>query len=327
MCNIKNNMVKLKKNSYKKNIKLILYIIALISPLMGALSIVVSKYVINNISPISLLFYRWLIAVLVMTPFMFKSFIKEREVILKNMLNINIVALSGVALFNLFLYYSLRYTSSANASIIINVFPVFVLLFERVINKNKLKIVQYFSIIVSLIGALVIVSHGEIQKAIENLFSNFGDFIVLASAITYAIYFFNVKSKSKDISFYTYVYTTFLLGTLYIFPLYLFDFLYLKNTFDPNSLNISIIFFLGIGVSIIGMVTLNYTILKFGATTASVLYYFNPLFTAIFAALILNEKLELYHLFGMLLIIIGVNLHAIYRIFNSRNILKNNFES
>ncbi|MCC8416962.1 MAG: EamA family transporter [Rickettsia endosymbiont of Bryobia graminum] len=75
------------------------YLIALIPPFMSSVSYVSSKYIIEDVSPISLLFYRWLVALIVLTPFVIKSFIAEINNIYSEIRILSIMAISGVTLF------------------------------------------------------------------------------------------------------------------------------------------------------------------------------------------------------------------------------------
>lgn len=291
------------------------YFVAMIPPFMGAVSYVTSKYVINEISPISLLFFRWIVAVIILTPFLARNFYNDLAIIKSNIGVIFITAISGVTCFNLFLYHALQFTSSTSASIIVSLFPIFVLFLGVIVNKDSLHKTQISAIILSFLGVLIIVTHGNILSEISSLFSNFGDFLALAAAACWAIYTFTVKFKPTDISFYSYIYSTFLIGTILLLPLYLFDLFYLDNSFEPNLTIISVIFCLGFGVSIIGMLSFNSTILKIGPNLSSIFYYLAPLFTAILAIIILDEKIEYFHMVGMALILFGINFPMVVKYF------------
>ena len=291
------------------------YILALVPPLMAACSYTASKYVIDDISPIALLFYRWFSALVMLTPFALGGFISELKAIRENVGIVTIISASGVTFFNFFIYYSLQYTTSTNTAIVTSVFPVFVLFLGVLIYKDKLQKLQLFSMAIALIGAVVIISHGHILQGIEGLFHNVGDFIALAAALCFAIYFVAVKSKPKNISFYPFVYATFLIGTILILPIYLFDVLYLGNRFDINVQNVSVILFLGFAVSIVGMMLMNMTMLRIGPNLASILFYAAPLFTALISVTVLGEKFEMFHLVGMVFIVVGVNLPVFWNMY------------
>ncbi|XVN42965.1 MAG: DMT family transporter [Candidatus Rickettsia vulgarisii] len=117
---------------------------------------------LNDISPISLLFYRWLVALIFLTPFSIRSFIFEINIIRSKIHILFVMAISGATLFNFFVYTALQHTSSTNVSIIISIFPLLVLFLGVLIDKQKLKKPQIYSILCSFIGLLIIVSKGGI---------------------------------------------------------------------------------------------------------------------------------------------------------------------
>lgn len=158
-------------------------------------------------------------------------------------------------------------------------------------------------------------SHGNILKGVLALFNNIGDFIALAATVCWAIYVFAVKHKPKNLSFRSFVYSTFLIGTTLICPLYLFDIFYLKHSFEPTIVNMSVIFCLGFGVSIIGMMSLNISIVKIGPNISAILFYFAPIFTSIMAVTLLKEELQPFHIIGILSILLGVNFPLIAHFF------------
>lgn len=88
--------------AYMSKIPNIYYILALIPSFMGSVSYVLSKYVINDISPITLLFYRWFVAFIVLTPFAIRAFINEFTIIRANLGILTVISIFGVTLFNLF---------------------------------------------------------------------------------------------------------------------------------------------------------------------------------------------------------------------------------
>ncbi len=238
----------------------------------------------------------------------------EFSIVRSNIGILFLIALSGVTLFNLCVYFSLKYTTSTNASIIISVFPIFVLTFGVLIGKEKLHKIQAYSMILSFLGALIIVSHGNILQDLSCLFCNIGDFIALTAALCWAVYVYAVKFKPKNLSPIGFLYSVILIGVILIIPLYLFDVFYLENAFEWSGINAAVILALGIGVSVIGLLSMNLSIAKFGPNTTSILYYLAPLFTSIAATLVLGEKFEYFHFIGMLAILAGVNLPLIARL-------------
>ena len=66
---------------------------------------------LNEIPPISLNFYRWLIAWFILLPFTYKELIEKKEYIIKNIGIFIFLGITAVSIFNSALFYSLKSVS------------------------------------------------------------------------------------------------------------------------------------------------------------------------------------------------------------------------
>ena len=65
---------------------------------------------IIDIPPISLNFYRWFLAWLVLLPFTYKELLNNRKIIFDNIFLFSLLGILAVTVFNSALFYSLRHT-------------------------------------------------------------------------------------------------------------------------------------------------------------------------------------------------------------------------
>tara|TARA_B110000196_G_C20616251_1_gene417470 strand:- start:14 stop:385 length:372 start_codon:yes stop_codon:yes gene_type:complete len=83
---------------------------------------------LENIPPLSLVFFRWSLVWLILLPFTYKEILKFKEVILKNLPLLFFLALTSVGLFNSFTYLSLAHTQVINASLFNTAIPAMIIL-------------------------------------------------------------------------------------------------------------------------------------------------------------------------------------------------------
>ncbi len=290
----------------KAKIPLLYYLIALIPPLVGAGNFIVAKATTSDIGPMSLLYWRWAVAWLVLFPFVIKDFRKDWGKIKKHYKVITACALPGIVLFNAFMYTGLKYTTSINASIIANTFPVFIVILSYIILKERINPLKSLGILFALIGTLLITTNGQLYK-LNNIFGNSGDIMALCGALIFAGYSIALRFRPSEIKVSTFTFATISLGCLLIWPLYVWEVLYIK----PMVLNpdvIGTILFVAIPVSILGVISFNISITKLGATTTGLIFYLAPVFNIIFAQLFLDEKFTFAHFAGLCLILLGINL-------------------
>ena len=98
---------------------------------------------------------------------------------------------------------------------------------------------------------------------------------------------------------------TFILGTIYLIPLYLLE-LDTRILINPNFDNTISILYIAICSSLLAFIFWNKSIEILGATKAGMIYYTLPIFTGFLAYIFLNEKISYVHIFSILLIFLGI---------------------
>lgn len=291
----------------KTKIPYIYYLIAIIPPLTGAGNFIVAKASAGEIAPMALLFWRWAIACIVLFPFVIKDCIKNASLLKKHARIILLTSIPGVVLFNAFMYTAVQYTTSINASIIANTFPIFIVILCYLISKEKIDLLKFIGIISALIGTAFIMTNGELIK-LKGLFDNVGDIIALGGALIFACYAIALRYRPKEINVTTFTFANIVCGCFMILPLYIYESAPLVWT--PSV--IGTVLFVAIPVSIIGVIAWNISISHLGATTAGLIFYLAPIFNAIFAQIFLGEQFTIYHFIGLCLILLGINLPLLY---------------
>ena len=137
----------------------------------------------NIVSPLSLAFYRWVIAFLILTPFCLQKAIKELPLLKKQPGMIFLIILTGPTLFNTLVYLGLTATTVINSLLIISTTPMLIILFNKLLYKAQTNIFQMIGIFISLIGVCYVIAKGSFQNIFDSEFY-FGDlFILLLSLI------------------------------------------------------------------------------------------------------------------------------------------------
>lgn len=215
-----------------------------------------------------------------------------------------IVVLSAIASFHLFIQVTgLQYTSASNTGWIIGITPVFMVLLAYLFFKERITIIQITGITIAFLGLLLLVSKGDLTSI--DLISNKGDFLVLLSSFTWAVY--SLVGKKITINYpplMTILYL-FVMMSLYLIP------------FTINGSNISSvlslsttawisILFLGLFCSGIAYVLWAQSLSEMPATKVGAFLYIEPFVTVFAAWFLLNEEISLLTFVSGLIIIAGV---------------------
>ena len=191
-------------------------------------------------------------------------------------------------------------------SIIYALSPIFIVALSSYIYGERLRIVQYFGIFMSLFGVTYIVFKGKLDNLINLIFS-FGDLWILFAAISWAlfsVFLINWKSKFDILERFTLMS---FFGSIILLPFYSVEHFF----FIPTSFNSTYFYFITIAAIFPGVLAfLMYTKLQqvLGASIAGLTVYLMPIYGAIYGFILFNEILSSFHLYGALLILFGIYL-------------------
>lgn len=271
---------------------------AIIVMIIWGMSYLSIKVVVKEIEPTLSAFYRFLIASLILF-IVLKIKYPEEKVLKEDKARMALGGLFGVTLYFLFENYSVYYTSASNVAILISSIPVFTLIAQRIIFKERLSTRKVIGASLSVIGIIIIIT----SKQRISLFSKgtFGDLMALGSALVWVIY--NIitsryKGNYKSITITAY---QSLWGCLFLSPSLFFSQLRI-----PSGKVIVNLLFLGIFCSCIAYVLYIYCLDKLGATVITTYINLQPIISLISAYFILKENISIMQIVGSAIIISGV---------------------
>ncbi len=259
-----------------------------------------------DIPPFSLNFYRWFFAGLILFPFTIKELIAKKKYILENIGFFTILGITSITIFNSIVYYSLYYTQVISGILMISTIPVWIIFISSILNIEKTNIFQIIGVIFSLTGVIFIITKADLE-IIKNLDFNKGDLSMVVAMFSWAVYSALLKRKKYEISQVTLLQVVIITGLIFLTPIYFIE-MYMGNVIIlgiPFVLTLTyVVFFPGLasfffwikGISLIG------------ANRAGVFLHLMPIFGAIMAMLIFNERFMFYHIFGAIFIIAGITL-------------------
>jgi drug/metabolite transporter (DMT)-like permease len=158
--------------------------------------------------------------------------------------------------------------------------------------------------LVCIAGILLLLSKGSFETLLNFRFTK-GDWWVLAAALTFAVYNTMVKKKPKEMHPVNFLFTIFLIGTLFLLPFYIAE-LNSKGGISINIANLGSILYIGLGASVICFLIWNKTISLLGTGRTALFGNLIPVFSSIEAVLLLNEKITHIHIISFILVVTGL---------------------
>jgi len=261
---------------------------------------------IYEIPPFSLNFYRWFFAGLILMPFTIKELINKKNYIFSNLGFFIILGITSITIFNSIVYYSLYYTQVISGVLMISTIPVWIIFISSMLNIEKTNIFQIIGVALSLTGVIFIITKADIDL-IKNLDFNKGDLTMVIAMFSWALYSSLLKKKKYEISQITLLQVVIITGLIFLIPIYFIEMsmgnliklgkpFYLTLSYVVLFPGLASFFFWIKGIGIIG------------ANRAGAFLHLMPIFGAIMAMVIFDEKFMFYHFLGAIFIIAGITL-------------------
>ena len=288
-------------NNYKA------YILLTLTALFWSGNFIVGKAAsLFEIPPFSLNFYRWLFAGLILMPFTIKEIIKKRNYIIENIGFFIILGVTSITIFNSIVYYSLYYTQVISGVLMISTIPVWIIFISSILNIEKTNVFQIIGVGLSLTGVIFIITKADINL-IKSLDFNKGDLTMVIAMFSWAIYSALLKKKTYEISQISLLQVVIISGLIFLIPIYLIEMNlgYLIKLEKPFFLTLTyVVLFPGLASFFFWIKG----IAMIGANRAGAFLHLMPIFGAIMAMIIFDEKFMFYHFLGAAFIITGITL-------------------
>ena len=281
------------------------YLLLLLTTFFWSGNFIVGKAAsIYEIPPFSLNFYRWFFAGLILLPFTNEEIIKKRKYIFDNIGFFIILGITSITIFNSIVYYSLYYTQVISGVLMISTIPVWIIFISSILKIEKTNIFQIIGVILSLAGVFFIVTKADIGL-VKNLDFNKGDLTMIIAMFSWALYSALLKKKKYELSQIALLEIVIICGLVFLIPIYFIEMsmgnliklekpFFLTLTYVVLFPGLASFFFWIKGIALIG------------ANRAGIFLHLMPIFGAVMAIVIFNEKFMFYHFFGAVFIISGI---------------------
>ncbi|GAA4965624.1 DMT family transporter [Algibacter aquimarinus] len=204
--------------------------------LLGANLIYGANYIIakgimpEKINPNAFVFIRLACCVVLFWAIKFLFF--KEKVKRKDFLRLALCGLLGAAINMLFFFHGINLTSPVDASIIMTVTPVIVLIFSFFILKERITKNKLIGITIAGIGAVFLIIYGSKATGTSSFI---GNLLVFLNATSYGLYLVFVKTLMKKYNAITVISWMFLFGLIFVSPFTLPDFI--NTNFEAFTTN------------------------------------------------------------------------------------------
>ncbi|MDI4666289.1 DMT family transporter [Xanthobacter autotrophicus] len=281
------------------------YLLLTVTALLWAINIVLGRFVAGHVPPVTLAFVRWVGATLILLPFAFGQIRRDLPLILRHFWLLVLLAATGIACYNAMSYYGLQYTQALNGLLVQSTAPLLVALWTFFIFRERLSPGQMAGIVTSLVGVLVIISHGSLDTFLH-LKPNVGDVWIIFALFIYAFYA-AILRKRPALGPLSFLAVIMALGSVLLAPFAVWE-AALGHTLHFDQMTLAVLAYVMVGPSIVAYLFFNRGVELVGANAAAPFLHLMPVFGTALAILFLGETMAWYHVAGYALVIAGIAL-------------------
>lgn len=264
---------------------------------------VVSKYVMDFIPPLTLMWIRYGIAFIFLFSILKAGQSKSKNRVpirKKDWILLGLIGFIGYFISIAFQFIGTKLTDAHTGALITSVTPAFTIIFAAFVLKEKFTGRKAIAIALATFGVIIVVGW---NTSIGNHF--WGSIILVGSAITWALLSVYVKVASKRLSSLTITTYAILFALVFTTPVMFWE-LQTNDLFYQNIFVILGVIYLGILSTAGAFFLWNKGMELMDAGIGSLFYFFQPIVGSFLGWLILNEELGINFFIGGTFILIGV---------------------
>jgi len=276
--------------------------LAVLATLIWSGNFIIARGLYKQINPVSLAFFRWAVASIVLLPFAAKKFVHDWKQIRHSWRYLFWISLAGISLFNTLVYIAGHYTTAINLALIgTTSSPVMSIVLARIFLHERIGLMKIAGLGLCIAGILFLLSKGNLENLFALRFSS-GDAWMLLAAFCVAVYNILVRKKPAGISALSFLLAIFIFGTLLLLPFFVWQ----TSSVNWNSKLIGSVLYLGIGASVICFFIWNIAIGMLGAGRTALFGNLIPVFSSLEAVVLLSEEFSWIHIVSMVFVFSGL---------------------
>lgn len=281
------------------------YVFLTLTALFLAINYVIGRGVHEEIPPVGLSFWRWVVGALILAPFVLsrpgslsRIFGHHARVLL--LLGSLVVGSTTLILI------ALNSTTAINVSVINAIQPGLTVLFAWIFLRAPMSGRQLLGIGAASAGVLIMLSGGRWQT-LAGFELNEGGLIALLAMCGLAAYAINLFRLPQELNFAESLFGIIVMGSIALLPFYLVEAFFVAAV-PPNMKTLGAVFTLALLVSVLAMLMWNFGNHRIGPSRASVFINLIPVFGMILATTFLGESIHGFHIAGTACIVVGIRL-------------------
>ncbi len=261
---------------------------------------VVTKAAADVISPGSIAFYRWALALLALVPFIGPAAWRNRATARRFWSQLLMGGILGMVVYQCLAYVAAKTTTAINMGVILALMPLFSTLLASVFAAERLTLARVIGGIISVGGLIYLTSQGNPLGLARNGV-HVGDALMLVAVLANSLYGVMLKRWALPLPVWEQLFWQVLAATIVLIPIWL------AGPISPiTSANLPLVLYAALPTSLLAPACWMIAINRLGAARTALTINLLPVVVALLAWATLGEQLRAYHYIGGGFALLGV---------------------
>jgi len=283
------------------------YLLLSLTAFFWSLNWVIGRAIAGHVTPFALTYIRWIVALALMLPFAWPAIRAHKDVIRRDWKKIVWLGFWGTGLHNVFAYAGLQYTTATNGVILNSSVPIMIIVLGWLIYRDTITRLQSLGVAISMLGVFAILTRGDLG-VLANFQLNKGDVIVVVGMVFWAAYTVFLRHKPVGLPGLALLTCCAMVGVALLTPLFVIEMVFLDGRIEVTPATLAAMLYVGIFPSFVGYIFWNRGVAEVGPNIAGIFMHLMPVFGSLLAWLFLGERIQLFHIVGIALILSGITL-------------------
>ena len=280
------------------------YLLLTLTVLFWSGNWVVGRWIRDDVPPIALSFWRWVIAFACLLPWAWPHLRRDWPQLREHWKVLALLGMFGGACHNALTYTGVANTTATNGVLLASATPIMIIGLSWLLLGKRLRPLEWLGVAVSFSGVLAILARGELVQLLA-LRPNAGDLWVLAAMLFWALYTVLLVHRPAGLHALSFLAAITLWGLAGLAPFYLWE-IAAGKLIVPGGPAFAAIAYAGIFPAALGFIFWNRAVAEVGGNRAGQFMHLMPAFGTLLAIVFLGEEPALYHLAGIALILLGI---------------------
>ena len=284
------------------------YLLLTLANLFWAGNWIIGRAFRDEVPPLALSFWRWVIALICLLPLAWPHLRGDRAALLANWHWLLLFGALGTGCYNALAYLGLQQTTAINGLTLNSFVPIMIIALSWALFGRRLGQREAVGVLTSLVGVLTIVAHGDLSMLLGLRFNN-GDLWVLGSVVAWSAYTLLLPHR-PDVHPLSFLAAISVTGLIALAPFYLWEMLVQERFIVFSTASLAGMAYTGIFPAFLGFILWNRGVAEVGPSKAGLFMHLIPLFGIVLSILFLGELPRIHHGVGISLILTGIWLNS-----------------